>query len=29
MKTASGLEYNEVIAGVGDQATAGKTVKVH
>ncbi len=29
MKTASGLEYNEVTAGTGAQAVAGKTVKVH
>jgi len=29
MKTASGLEYVEVTAGTGTQATAGKTVKVH
>ncbi|MBI4731361.1 MAG: FKBP-type peptidyl-prolyl cis-trans isomerase [Chloroflexi bacterium] len=29
MKTASGLEYNEVSAGKGAQAVAGKTVKVH
>lgn len=29
MKTASGLEYNEVVAGTGAQAVAGKTVKVH
>jgi FKBP-type peptidyl-prolyl cis-trans isomerase len=29
MKTASGLEYIEVIAGMGAQAVAGKTVRVH
>ena len=29
MKTASGLEYNEVTLGTGTQAVAGKTVKVH
>jgi len=29
MKTASGLEYIEVEAGSGAQATAGKTVSVH
>jgi FKBP-type peptidyl-prolyl cis-trans isomerase len=29
MKTASGLEYVEVTAGTGEQAVAGKTVKVH
>jgi FKBP-type peptidyl-prolyl cis-trans isomerase len=29
MKTASGLEYIEVVAGTGAQAVAGKTVKVH
>ena len=29
MKTASGLEYIEVQAGTGTQATAGKTVSVH
>jgi FKBP-type peptidyl-prolyl cis-trans isomerase len=29
MKTASGLEYTEVEAGTGVQATAGKMVKVH
>ena len=29
MKTASGLEYNEVTIGTGTQAVAGKTVKVH
>ena len=29
MKTASGLEYNEVTLGTGAQAVAGKTVKVH
>jgi FKBP-type peptidyl-prolyl cis-trans isomerase len=29
MKTASGLEYNEITAGTGAQAVAGKTVKVH
>jgi len=29
MKTTSGLEYNEVTAGTGAQAVAGKTVKVH
>ncbi len=29
MKTASGLEYNEITAGAGAQAVAGKTVKVH
>jgi FKBP-type peptidyl-prolyl cis-trans isomerase len=29
MKTASGLEYNEIEAGTGAQAVAGKTVKVH
>ena len=29
MKTTSGLEYNEVTAGTGAQAAAGKTVKVH
>jgi peptidylprolyl isomerase len=29
MKTASGLEYIEVGAGIGAQAEAGKTVSVH
>jgi FKBP-type peptidyl-prolyl cis-trans isomerase len=29
MKTASGLEYIEVEAGIGAQAEAGKTVSVH
>jgi peptidyl-prolyl cis-trans isomerase A (cyclophilin A) len=29
MKTASGLEYEEIVAGTGAQAQAGKTVKVH
>ena len=29
MKTTSGLEYIEVEAGTGAQATAGKTVSVH
>ena len=29
MKTASGLEYIETVAGKGTQAVAGKTVKVH
>jgi peptidyl-prolyl cis-trans isomerase A (cyclophilin A) len=29
MKTASGLIYNEKETGVGTQAAAGKTVKVH
>jgi len=29
MKTASGLEYNEVTLGTGAQAVAGRTVKVH
>ncbi len=29
MKTASGLEYIEVEAGTGEQAVAGKTVRVH
>jgi FKBP-type peptidyl-prolyl cis-trans isomerase len=29
MKTTSGLDYNEVTAGTGAQAVAGKTVKVH
>jgi peptidyl-prolyl cis-trans isomerase A (cyclophilin A) len=29
MKTASGLEYVEVLAGKGTQAAAGKKVKVH
>lgn len=29
MKTTSGLEYKEVAAGMGAQAVAGKTVKVH
>ena len=29
MKTPSGLEYNEVEAGTGAQAEAGKTVSVH
>jgi len=29
MKTSSGLEYNEVEAGTGAQAVAGKTVSVH
>ena len=29
MKTASGLEYKEIEAGTGTQATAGKTVRVH
>ena len=29
MKTTSGLEYIEVLAGSGTQAAAGKTVAVH
>ncbi len=29
MKTESGLEYVEIEAGTGDQAKAGKTVRVH
>ncbi len=29
MKTASGLEYEEIEAGTGPQAVAGKTVAVH
>lgn len=29
MKTASGLEYEEIEAGTGAQAQAGKTVSVH
>lgn len=29
METASGLEDTEVVAGMGAQASAGKTVKVH
>jgi peptidyl-prolyl cis-trans isomerase A (cyclophilin A) len=29
LKTTSGLEYIEVMAGQGAQAVAGKTVKVH
>ena len=29
MKTTSGLEYIEVLAGSGSQAAAGKTVAVH
>jgi peptidyl-prolyl cis-trans isomerase A (cyclophilin A) len=29
MKTSSGLEYTEVTAGTGEQAVAGRTVKVH
>ncbi len=29
MKTASGLEYTEITVGIGAQAAAGKTVKVH
>lgn len=29
MKTASGMEYNEVTTGTGAQAVVGKTVKVH
>lgn len=29
MKTASGLEYDEIVTGYGEQAVAGKTVKVH
>lgn len=29
MKTASGLEYEEILAGSGAQAQAGKTVQVH
>jgi len=29
MKTSTGLEYTEIIAGKGAQAMAGKTVKVH
>jgi peptidyl-prolyl cis-trans isomerase A (cyclophilin A) len=29
MKTASGLNYDEIEAGTGAQAVAGKTVKVH
>ncbi len=29
MKTASGLEYAETVAGTGAQAEAGKTVSVH
>lgn len=29
MKTDSGLEYTETQAGTGEQALAGKTVRVH
>jgi FKBP-type peptidyl-prolyl cis-trans isomerase len=29
MKTPSGLEYTETQAGTGEQAAAGKTVRVH
>ncbi|MCC6300340.1 MAG: FKBP-type peptidyl-prolyl cis-trans isomerase [Anaerolineales bacterium] len=29
MKTSSGLEYIEALAGAGSQAEAGKTVSVH
>jgi len=29
MKTASGLEYIEIVAGEGEQAVAGRTVRVH
>ena len=29
MKTASGLEYTEIVVGAGTQAVAGKTVAVH
>jgi len=29
MKTASGLEYIEIEVGTGEQAVAGKTVRVH
>jgi FKBP-type peptidyl-prolyl cis-trans isomerase len=29
MKTASGLDYEEITAGTGAQAQAGKTVRVH
>jgi peptidyl-prolyl cis-trans isomerase A (cyclophilin A) len=29
MKTASGLEYEEIVAGTGMQAQVGKTVSVH
>ena len=29
MKTESGLEYIEIEAGTGDQAKAGRTVRVH
>jgi FKBP-type peptidyl-prolyl cis-trans isomerase len=29
MKTASGLEYEEITPGTGEQAQAGKTVRVH
>jgi peptidyl-prolyl cis-trans isomerase A (cyclophilin A) len=29
MKTASGLEYTETLAGTGAQAQAGKMVRVH
>ena len=29
MKTASGLEYNEITEGNGSSAAAGKTVRVH
>jgi FKBP-type peptidyl-prolyl cis-trans isomerase len=29
MKTTSGLEYTETQAGTGEQAVAGKTVRVH
>jgi FKBP-type peptidyl-prolyl cis-trans isomerase len=29
MKTPSGLEYTETLAGTGAQAVAGKTVSVH
>jgi peptidyl-prolyl cis-trans isomerase A (cyclophilin A) len=29
MKTNSGLEYEEIAAGTGAQAQAGKTVRVH
>lgn len=29
MQTPSGLEYTEIKAGTGEQAVAGKTVRVH
>lgn len=29
MKTESGLEYTETLTGTGEQAQAGKTVRVH